>query len=335
MDKKRVLMLCPTFFGYQKVIAEGLRAQGYEVDLYDERPGNSFVVKTLLRYRLPLHRAVVRRYYDRIMAENRDRDYDYVFVIKCESIDHEQIEKMRALYPRAKFILYLWDSLRNTPGGLEKMADYDRVLTFDPADAEKYRLPLRPLFCMNGIPEREEPVEFQYDIAFVGTAHSIRPRVVKQVEAFCREKGYRMFYYFYSPHPLVYLYFKLTNPDYRYITKKDVHFESLSSREVREIYRRSRCILDVEHVRQSGLTPRPVDMLGVRRKLITTNERVKQFDFYLPENYLIIDRDHPVIDEAFLKSPYREVDPAITRRYTLDAFLREIFEEGTFERRLF
>ena len=97
MDKKKVLMLCPTFFGYQKVIAEGLRAQGYEVDLYDERPGIPFVVKTMTRYRLPLHRAVGRRYYDRIMAENRTKDYDYVFVIKCESIDHEQMEMRRAL----------------------------------------------------------------------------------------------------------------------------------------------------------------------------------------------------------------------------------------------
>lgn len=324
---KKVLLLCPTFFGYQKVIAEGLRAQGYTVDLYDERPGNSFAVKTMLRYRLPLHRQVVRRYYNRILDENRDKDYDYVFVIKCESIDHEQIVKMRAAYPRARFILYLWDSLRNTPGGLEKLPDYDRVMTFDPADAQRYNLPLRPLFCMNGIPEREEEeVDYQYDIAFIGTAHSIRPRVVKQVEAFCREKGYRMYYYFYSPHPLVYLFFKLTNPDYRYITRRDVHFEPLSAAQVREIYRHSRCMLDIEHVRQAGLTPRPVDMLGVRRKLITTNERVKEFDFYRPENYLIIDRERPVIDERFLKSDYREVEPEIVRRYTLDAFLNELFE---------
>lgn len=324
--KKSVLMFCPAFFSYPQVIAEGLRAQGYAVDLYDERPGNSFVVKTMMRYRLPLHRAVVRRYYDRILRENRDKDYDYVFVIKCESIGHEQIVRMRAAYPRARFILYLWDSLRNTPGGVEKMPDYDRVLTFDPADAQKYGLPLRPLFCMNGIPEREEPVDYRYDIAFIGTAHSIRPRVVKQVEAFCREKGYRMFTYFYSPHPLVYLYFKLTNPDYRYITRKDIHFQTLSASEVRDIYRHSRCMLDIEHVRQAGLTPRPVDMLGVRRKLITTNERVKEFDFYRPENYLIIDRDHPVVDEAFLRSEYREVGPEISGRYTLDAFLHDIFE---------
>lgn len=325
--KKSVLMFCPTFFGYQRVIAEGLRAQGYTVDLYDERPGNSFVVKTMLRYRLPLHKAVVRRYYDRILEENREKDYDFVLVVKCESIGHEQIEKLRAAYPRARLILYQWDSLRNTPGGLEKLPDYDKVMTFDPADAQAYNLPLRPLFCMNGIPEKEEPAEYLYDIAFIGTAHSIRPRVVKQVEAFCREKGYRMFSYFYSPHPLVYLYFKLTNPDYRFITRRDVHFEPLSAAQVREVYRSSRCMLDIEHVRQAGLTPRPVDMLGVRRKLITTNERVKEFDFYRPENYQIIDRDNPVIDEAFLKSDYREVEPEITRRYTLDAFLNDLFAD--------
>ena len=28
MDKKKVLMLCPTFFGYQKVIAEGSAGAG-------------------------------------------------------------------------------------------------------------------------------------------------------------------------------------------------------------------------------------------------------------------------------------------------------------------
>ena len=325
-EKKSVLMFCPTFFQYETIIADGLRELGFEVDLYDERPGNSFVVKTMLRYQLPMHRYLVHRYYERIVRENRDKDYDYVFVIKCESLGHEEIAMLREAYPHARFILYLWDSLCNTPGGVEKMVDYDRVLTFDPEDSKKYGIPLRPLFCRGGFPKPDWRQEYKYDIAFIGTAHSIRPRLVKQVEQYCRVEKRVLYTYFYSPHPLVYLYFKLTNPNFRYITRSEVHFEPLSPQQVQEIYANSRCILDVEHVRQSGLTPRPVDMLGARRKLITTNERVKEFDFYYPENYLIIDRENPILTEEFLNSNYREVREDIRQKYTLSAFLREIFE---------
>ena len=87
MDKKndkKVLMFCPTFFGYEKRLKNALSDNGYEVDLYDERPSNGFFGKTFVRLGFKIYRPVVRKYIARIIAENKDKNYDYILVVKGE-----------------------------------------------------------------------------------------------------------------------------------------------------------------------------------------------------------------------------------------------------------
>ena len=176
---KRILMFCPSFFGYDKKIAEALRDQGHQVDLYDERVSNNVIAKTCIRYNIKLFHPVLDRYISRIIAENTDKQYDYIFVIKGEGITHKGLAMLRDAYPQAKQILYLWDSVENFADGAEKAKRYDRVLTFDPMDAEKYGFVFRPLFYHKGFSGAQAVSDFDYDIAFIGTAHSSRPRIVK------------------------------------------------------------------------------------------------------------------------------------------------------------
>ncbi len=328
MQKKSVLLFCLSFFHYEEKLRQGLEALGYNVDHYDERPGNSLPVKAMLRLRLPGHRLLAGRHCRRVIAENRDKDYDYVLVVKSEVLGREEIALLREAYPRAQFILYLWDGLENVPGGTEKLGLYDRVYTFDPEDAAKYGLHFRPLFYTGDYSRAQAPDRYDYDVAFIGTAHAIRPRVVRQVEAQCRESGLRFYHYLYLPHPLLFWYHKLTNRSYRGVKKSDIHYTPLPAQAIRDIYTRSRAILDVEHTRQRGLTMRTIEMLGMEKKLITTNPMVKRHDFYDEGNILVIDRDDPRIDPGFLSGEFHPLSPAIREKYSLPGFLRELLKNG-------
>lgn len=327
MKGKKILMFGPDFFGYREKIAEELIAMGAQVDLYDERPSNSAFCKIMLRSNLKLYRPVVTKYYRQVIAENRGKDYDYVFVIKSEGINEKIFTMLRQAFPKAKFILYLWDSVENVPDGERKLALYDRVLTFDHVDAEAYNLPLRPLFCCKEYSAHPESQKsYRYDAAFIGTAHSIRPRVVRQVSKICEDQGGQIFAFLFLPHKLVYYYHKLTNPAYRGIRRQDIHFDALTAEEIRAVYDQSRCILDVEHCAQRGLTMRTIEMMGMGKKLITTNTGIQNYDFYHPNNICVIDRKNPRIPKDFWTSPYVPVPGSILQRYSLRAFVEDIFD---------
>lgn len=328
MDKKiteKVLMFCPTFFGYEKRLKNALEGNGYAVDLYDERPSNGFFSKTFIRLGFKIYRPVVKKYVERIIAENKHKDYDYILVVKGEVLWKTELSLLRKAFPNAKFVLYLWDSVVNTRNCEKNMPLYDRILSFDPEDAKKFHLPFLP------IPYGDEysyknTEDYEYAAAFVGTAHSVRPRVVKAIKQQCEQMGEKCFTYFYSPHIMVYLLNKLTNPDYKYLSFKEVHFKPISSNEINDIYNKTRCVIDIEHPRQNGATTRPVELLLMNKKIITTNSNVKIFKFYNDNNFLIIDRDNPKINKDFFKTDYEPVSQEILDMYSPETFVKKCFD---------
>lgn len=326
--EKSVLMICPGFFGYREAIAEQMRALGCHVDVYDERLRGGFVAKAMIRLNCKLYYPKIRRYYASIVQENAGKDYDVVFVVKGEAITQEVMELLRSAYPRAEFVLYLWDAVANVPDGENRIGRYDRALTFDPGDAQKYNMQFRPLFFGNEFASGAQGKGYAYDVAFVGTAHSIRPRVVHDVKEQCRRLNRKVYSYFYCPYRLVYWKGVLTNRNFRYLKQKDVHFTPLAKETINEIYSESRCVLDVEHTNQSGLTMRTIEMVGMGKKIITTNRQIKQYDFYDPNNILVIDRDEAKIDPDFFDREFRPIPESVRRGYSIEAFVRDILKLG-------
>lgn len=326
-EKKSVLIFCPTFFGYEHRIENAFRDAGFDVSLYDERPNNGFVCKTALRLNLGFYKPVVTKYVKGIIEENSHKSFDYVVVVKSEAITGTEIGLLRKAYPEARFILYFWDSVANVPDGEKKMPLYDRVVSFDPNDAKKYNLPFLSVPYGKEYVREEIPEDFEYDVAFIGTAHSVRPRVVKQIKEQCEQMGKSCFTYFYSPHILVFLLNKLINKDYKFISLKEINFKPLTTEQVCDIYAKSRCVLDIEHPKQNGTTTRPVEMLPMRKKIITTNSFVRNFSFYNNNNFLVIDRDAPKIEESFFDSDYINVSEDILCEYSPISFVYKLIED--------
>ena len=99
MKDKKVLMFGPSFFGYAECVADQLRSMGATVDLYNDRPNNGALCKTMLRYNIRLYYPKVAAYYKGIAQANREKDYDYIFVIKSEAIDKAIVQMLRATFP--------------------------------------------------------------------------------------------------------------------------------------------------------------------------------------------------------------------------------------------
>ena len=128
----------------------------------------------------------------------------------------------------------------------------------------------------------------------------------------------------YLPHKLVYFYNKVTNPAFKHTKINDFAYEKLSFEKVYEIYDKSKTVLDIESITQTGLTMRTLEIIGLHKKLITTNPDIVNYNFYNENNIQLLDRNHPKVDEEFINRQYLELEPSIYKQYSLESWIQNV-----------
>src|SRR5690606_11907630 len=154
------------------------------------------------------------------------------------------------------------------------------------------------------------------DVSLIGTVHTDRYEVVtatlRQMPA-----GTRAWTYFYLPARWVFRVQKLINRSFRDARIEEFSFDPLPQAAVHAIFRRSGAVLDVEHPPQSELTIRTLETFGAKKKLITTNAAVRDYDLYHPSRIAVIDRRNPVVPPEFLGSEAIPVPREIYEKYSI------------------
>jgi hypothetical protein len=326
LQGKRILFFSAHLFGYQNDIRLAMESVGAIVDYYDERPANNFLVKGVIRINRNLLAGYINHYYNKIIKETLQKEYDYVFFIKGESISASNVRRLKQFHPEANFIIYHWDSIANNSNAQNLLPYFDRVFSFDKIDCERLGLHFLPLFYTPdyaNIPYYDK--EIKYDMLFVGTTHSDRYKLVKRIEEQIIKMGGLCLTWFYFPSKILYYKMKIQNSYLRQIPVHTFHFKPMSKELLLQLYAGSRIIIDVQHPKQTGLTMRCIETLGAKRKLITTNYYIIEYDFYNPDNILVVDRNLPYVPEKFLNEPYRDTPKEIYESYSIKNWLSSIF----------
>lgn len=325
---KKVLFISPRFFNYEVSIKKKLEELGAKVVYYDERPNNKVSTKVILRlFSKGLNKAL-NKYYNSILEETKSVKFDFLFIIKGESTPSFFLEKFKAKNIKAEFIFYSYDSLKNNSNAKFNFKYFDKIFSFDKQDVESHSsLKFRPLFFLDEYVKKVD-VENVYDISFIGTAHSDRYNLVKNiVQAFkLSYPNLGSYIFFYCQSKWYYRFRKVFDNDFRNVLITDLSFTPLKLEEVSQVFAKSKCIIDIQHPNQTGLTMRTIEALGAGKKLITTNREISKYDFYDSRNILIVDRKSPKIPFAFLSTDYVDIDYEILRKYTLKSWVEELFE---------
>lgn len=274
---RRVVIVTPRFFGYEKAIATEFESQGFEARVVDERPSNNSIVKVIVRLWPALLSWLIRRHFAKIESSLQGQPVDLVLFIKGEVVPLGFIERLRAAYPRAVFAFYAYDAFHNSPRGRALLALMDHAYSFDPVDVERIRgLSYKPLFFTSQFHPLGAGEAKTFDLAFVGTVHSGRHRIVTALFA----AGQHNFGFFFSPARWHHALERLLRSDVRSIPRADVSFSKLSHAEVADVFRHARAVIDVQRDGQAGLTMRTFEVLGSGTKLITTNPFIVREPFY-------------------------------------------------------
>ncbi|POL68156.1 hypothetical protein C3F31_27795, partial [Escherichia coli] len=299
---------------------------------WDERPSNNAIYKSLLRLGCSiLIKKYNSSYYKKLLRQIVNKKIDNVFILNPEAIDHEILQAIKKTVKvkneHCKFIMYLWDSVNNKPKVKRIINQFDSVFTFERDDAEKWGVTFLPLFYSPRFDNKHEH-SLKYDLCFIGTAHSDRVDLVNCITAEVRNiKDINAYTFFYFQNEII---FKLKNLLSGKKINTDVEFEPLSQSEVVEMMKCSEIIIDIHHPRQRGLTMRTIECIGLNKKIITTNEDIKKYDFYDPNMICVVKRHQVIVPENFINAP--NVNYKNREQYSLQQWVKKIISpEGVRE----
>ncbi len=197
---------------------------------------------------------------------------------------------------------------------------FDRVLSFDRRDClQRPDFVFRPLFYRNPPGGRGHEAPLSYDLTFIGWLHSDRLSRLLDIEAELRRLGLRAYFYLYTGIG-TYL---------RYLIRGRhglLHVRKLPFMQVAKVMAASKCILDLPHAEQSGLTMRTIEAIGMSRKLVTTNLDIVNYDFFNRDNILAAEKLNAAAIAAFIRGGSSPVREDVLRSYSLDNWLKEVFE---------
>lgn len=327
LKNKRILFFCPKFFRYEIAIKEELEKQGAIVDYFDERFGNTFLIKSIIRLKIKvLVNYFSNKYYLKILKTIENKNYDFVFFISPETITNLGIQKMKKKFKTAKFILYMWDSFKNRKESKRLLDNFDEIYSFDREDCKIYNLNFLPLFYMDNYKNNFDKKKLIYDISFIGTGHEDRFSIIDKLIDNTEDLNLNNYIYLYLQSKKIYFFRKIFDRRLKKSNIENFKFKSLSHGQIADISKKSKSILDIQRDIQTGLTMRTIEIaLGMKKKLITTNSDIKNYDFYNKNNILIIDRKNPKVDKEFLRSEYQELEQKIYEKYSLKVWVNHIF----------
>lgn len=328
LKNKRILLFAPAFFNYEKMMADKMREMGAEVDMYDVRSVSSAFHRALLKIHPAIFHARSKRYYQAIIERNKEKKYDFILIVKCDMTPICILKQFRQAFPIAKLCLYLYDSVKNIRGIQKKFHYFDTCHSFDSRDCKLYpELKLRPLFFADEFrkPEKNNS-SYLYDICFLGTIHSDRFKLIRQIQELAAKHGLKCYWFLYLQSYFMYRIYKALKKEFKGVPESTFAFEKMNASDIADVIEKSRIVLDIQHPKQTGLTMRTIEMIGMNKKIITTNPAVKEYDFYNPNNIAVVDRNDIRIDLDFLKSDYSPIPDVIYEKYSLQSWVLDVLD---------
>jgi hypothetical protein len=288
----KILLIAPRYFNYHNLISEALQQKGCIVDfIEDKNSGFFYTISMKFSY---LREKFKENHKNEILNRLKEGKYDLIIVIGGRTLDSNFWDTVNNLFKIRK-ILYQWDSIKNFDYR-SLISHFDRVKTFDSEDARNLKIPYLPLFYKKSIDYiKKEDLDF----VFIGIWHSDRIEILNKIANYADENNLKYYFKLYHPR-YMYLYMKYIKRTI--VASPFFTFETIAFEEVINYYKRAKCVVDINHPWQSGLTMRTIETIGSGKKLITTNSYIANEFFYDPKMIQIIDRKKVVIDKDFFKS---------------------------------
>lgn len=320
-----VLLAMPEDSQMHQVIAEHLRLAGFRVYLISTNnqafryPSWWAWVWVKLKKILARDEFAKRQLISKVLLKQHDNlpDVDYTLFIRGDVFHADFI---RAIKRKTRYAVvnYQWDGMNRFPYIWQTLPLFDRCYAFNPEDVREHAnlLPATNFYFVH--PNRQpENVLPEYDFYFLGAHRPDRMEIINQFSKLAHEANWQLQFLVSSDDEHVRALYPQDNIQ---IIHQNIDFKKNL-----DYVQRSRVLVDFVVNAHSGLSLRTFDALGYRKKLITTNATVAEYDFYHPDNIYIFDGNNFAGIADFLARPYHEIDPKIREKYSFHNWIRYVF----------
>lgn len=307
-----ITIIAPSAFGYTSHIQKALNDyDGVEASiLYLDKPG--------FQYRNLGHK--LQNFVSKLFGKNLKKTFvfdrikremaaigaqDSIFIIRPDMLDDSTLQCIRE--KTDNFIAYYYDSTRRFPRKLDIVNFFDTIYSYDKQDIKEngFKLLTNYIFAENST------TNYDYQFFNISTNDHRFP-LIENLAGYLKSKEWT-----YN--------IKVFNGTPMHAEHVEIITEHQSIEQVERMILKSKIIVEIQRNDQIGLSFRIFEALGYRKKLITTNTDIVNYDFYNPQNILVIDENNIEIPEDFVNSPYVEIDDAILDKYRIKNWVKPIF----------
>ena len=271
-----ILFICPNFFDYHNFLIKAIEKQNHYVHFIEDNLNIEHEISKL-----------------------SNRRFDLILIISGFNISEKNILSLKQHSKKAKVVVYQWDSFLNNPNGINLINYSDTYYSFDFEDCKMYNLEYKPLFFID---HKSTQVDSDIDVLFVGKLHGKRLKLLKKLLKKNRNTVIKILV-----SPLRYYYVILTNIFSFRKMKSWLITAKVDYNNYLNLLSRSNVIVDIHHLKQSGLTMRSIEALSAKKKLLTTNANILKDPIFKDAPVMIFDNQlsQKKLSE-FIKKPIDE-----------------------------
>lgn len=302
-----ILLVGNKFFGYTERVKEYLSKEN-EVDvIYIYQP--SFIDRIYKKF---VNKSRNYMHYYKHELEKCNNKYEKILIFGGGA-PVDMIKLIKEKYTSIPISIYLSADMASYGFSKDYISLFDRVLTYSLNDSKEYGFIYRPWFYTHTLFANKI-----YDVSFVGTIHDSRLEWLLMLS----KKNIVTFFYYIYTDVLTYLKHFLR----WYSLLKYTNFKGLAYEKYIGVLASSIATLDLPDSKQTNITTRPIESLGTKTKIITTNQYIENYDFYNSNNIFIL-KSSSTIEEIknWLSIPYTEIDKNVLSFYSIKTWCDEVF----------
>ncbi len=318
MKKKKLLFIAPNYYDFNTVVFRGFeKYSDYEVT--HVVPNGKYIYRNwgekILNFfsKIFLGKNLKDKWLESQTLDilNQHQYFDLFIANRPDVLTEKELE--RAILISKKSIFLLWDSLEKIKEQKNIIDKFDICCSFDSGDCEKYNFHKINNFYFA---KQEKEVEINTNVCYLGTYDRRITDLVKIFEYLNKNS--------ISAKSKIFTYPSIKIKE-KICTNIEVIHRIIPFSTSYTYYLDSKTILDIAHENQKGLSFRPFEAIGLKKKLITNNIEIKNYDFYDPQNIFVIeDIENISISKDFFESEYKELPKEIVEKYFIKNWIETI-----------
>jgi hypothetical protein len=245
---------------------------------------------------------------------------DQILVINPEVIDIECHLKIKQF--TNKYITYLYDSVDRCPVEHLLNGIFDEIYSFDKEDVKKFGFKTTNNYNYLEKQPVSKKEDIKNQVLYIASFDN-RLEIVTKLKTSFLKIGVSFRFIIVGKKTTL---FKLKNKFSEAISGIELRRKRIDQNDLKKLYSETNAVLDLVREHQTGLSFRVFEAMAFQKKLITNNQTIKEYDFYNPNNILVIENENHNFKSAFFETSYEPIPDDIYNHYTLNYWVDNVFK---------